>query len=107
MLRACHIPRTAQRVHSNAGLATQDVWRYHRYDSYIPQLQKSGVLVGVLKKVEMMASDGEQLKRAALDKLEEFENLGYPLRVLRMSCYRMYAVSNNPEWRDIARLLLN
>ncbi len=89
----------------NAGLQDQDVWRYHRYDSYIPQLQKSGVLMGVLKKVEWMASDEEQLRGAATDKLMEFAGLGYPLKVLRRACYKMYGASANPEWVDVARTL--
>ena len=59
--------------------------------------------MGVLKKVQWMASDGEQLRGAATDKMMEFANLGYPPKVLRRACYKMYGHSTSPEWLAVAR----
>ena len=91
----------------NEGCLEQQVWRYHSYDSYVPYLQKFGVLMGVLKKVESMASDGTQLRRGAAAKMNEFRRLGYPARVLRTACFKMHAgsASDSFNWLDVAHAL--
>ena len=81
----------------------QQIWRYHRYDSYCPYLQKFGVLMGTLRKVADMASDREQLEFSGQEKLREFELLGYPRRVLRMACYKMHGIDREREWLTLAR----
>lgn len=90
----------------NEGSDEQQVWRYHRYDSYVPYLQRFGVLMGVLKKVETMASDGTQLRRGAAAKMTEFMKLGYPTRVLRTACFKMHAGSASGDWIDVARSMM-
>ena len=81
----------------------QQIWRYHRYDSYCPYLQKFGVLMGTLRKVADMASDREQLEFSGHEKLREFELLGYPKRVLRMACYKMHGIDRECAWLNVAR----
>ena len=43
-------------------------------------------MVATLKKVDKMASDSEERMASALDKLREFEELGYPAAVRRAAC---------------------
>ncbi len=86
----------------NAGESTPRVWRYHRYDSYVPHLQKLGVVMGVLQKVARMASDVEQFVQSARDKLWEFAQLGYPVKLLRLACFRMYGSTTEPMWAHVA-----
>ena len=62
--------------------------------------------MGVLKKVETMASDGTQLRRGAAAKMTEFMKLGYPTRVLRTACFKMHAGSASGDWVDVARSLM-
>ena len=90
----------------NAGLKEPQTWRYQRYDSYVPQILKFGVIMGTLHKVERMASNGQQLGISAREKLLEFIQLGYPRKILRGACFRMYGMTNHLVWTDIARALL-
>ena len=87
----------------NAGASAQRIWRYHRYDSYVPHLQKLGVLMGVMRKVAMMASDTEQFVESVHDKLREFAQLGYPMKLLRLACFRMYGNTAESTWAHVAR----
>ena len=87
----------------NAGASAPRIWRYHRYDSYVPHLQKLGVLMGVMKKVAMMASDTEQFVESVHDKLREFAQLGYPVKLLRLACFRMYGNTAESTWAHVAR----
>ena len=91
----------------NAGRDEPLVWKYHAYDSYVPHLQKVGVLIGVLKKIHEMASDDRQLRISINDKINEFEKLRYPRKVLRLACFRMYGTTAHTTWVDAARSLMD
>ena len=91
----------------NAGRDEPLVWKYHAYDSYVPHLQKVGVLIGVLKKIHEMASDDRQLRISINDKINEFEKLQYPRKVLRLACFRMYGTTAHTTWVDAARSLMD
>ena len=86
----------------NAGCTRQQIWRYHRYDSYAPYMQKFGVLMGALGKVHRMASNENQRRFSGEAKLREFELLGYPRKVLRMACQKMYGVTRAYTWLQLA-----
>ena len=74
------------------------VWRYHAYDSYTPAWQKKSTLVATLKKVDAMASDRMEKWASAVDKLREFEELGYPVRVRREACGVVAAECGEAMW---------
>ena len=61
--------------------------------------------MGTLRKVADMASDREQLGFSGLEKLREFQLLGYPRRVLRMACYKMHGIERERAWLTLARNL--
>ena len=75
------------------------MWRYHRYDSFSAEAMKTGVLVGCLRKVALMASDEENFRYSLTSKLKEFQALGYPVRFLRRVCARMQTRYTNQRWR--------
>ena len=76
------------------------MWRYHRYDSFSAEAMKTGVLVGCLRKVALMASDEENFRYSLTSKLKEFQALGYPVRFLRRVCARMQTRYTDQRWRD-------
>ena len=81
------------------------MWRYQRWDSFGAESAKIGVLIGCLRKVEWMASSELQFHEALTHKVREFEALGYPRRVLRAACERMYeSVSGQWRWLQVASL---
>ena len=88
----------------NEGRESQPaVWRYQRWDSYGSESMKIGVLIGCLRKVEWMASNESQFHEGLGFKLREFEALGYPQRVLRSACERMYeSISGGWRWLQAA-----
>ena len=80
----------------------KQVWRYHAYDSYTPITQKRSTLVAVLKKVDKMASsDGERME-SAVDKLREFQKLGYPLGEVMRACGRVAVEQGRGVWFAVA-----
>ena len=79
-------------------------WRYHGYDSYSPMWQKRSTMVATLKKVDFMASDRMEKLASAMDKLREFEHLGYPARVRRQACAVMARERNCMVWGVVAAL---
>ena len=81
----------------------QAVWRYQRYSSYTPYLQKFGVIMCTLKKVDHYASDEQQRMVSGRLKLREFRNLGYPEKVLKIACIKTYGATWNRTWLEIAR----
>ena len=74
------------------------VWRYQHYDSYGSYVQKKGVLLGCLRKVDKMASDRKQLLISGRRKMAEFERLGYPAAVRRYACSVVARDSGNGGW---------
>ena len=69
----------------NAG-GEKKMWRYHSFDSYTTTEQKRSTMLATLKKVDFMASDEIERFYSAVDKLREFEALGYPANVRRGAC---------------------
>ena len=63
--------------------------------------QKKSIMMACLKKVEKMASDNKLLYHSGLQKLHEFENLNYPLKMLWTACTTMGVISRNPTWFEI------
>ena len=84
----------------NAG-SERKVWRYHAWDSYVPEQQKLSTLVATLKKVDVMASDGRELLESAADKLKEFAVLGYPARARKHACRVMVEGGACAVWQLI------
>ena len=74
------------------------VWRYHAWDSYVPEQQKRSTLLATLKKVDCMASDEAERLESALDKLREFEDLGYPVAVRRQACRIIAEETGGMAW---------
>ena len=89
---------------ANAGANGKTIWRYQSYDSYTPDKQKISVLTATLKKVDFMASDRSEKLMSALDKLREFQNLGYPARVRKHACAIMAEERDNIVWRIVAAI---
>ena len=86
------------------------IWRYHRWHSHTPYLQKRGTLTACLRKIQHMASDPAALGRSALDKIAEFRRLGYPIGVLRKTCSFLAASQGIGTWitvRDALRVSPN
>ena len=69
----------------NAG-GEKKMWRYHSFDSYTTTEQKRSTMLATLKKVDFMASDEIERFYSAVDKLREFEALGYPANMRRGAC---------------------
>ena len=69
----------------NAG-GEKKMWRYHSFDSYTTTEQKRSTMLATLKKVDFMASDEIERFYSAVDKLREFEALGYPATMRRGVC---------------------
>ena len=78
------------------------VWRYHDFDSYVPYIQKKSTMIATLKKVQNMAGSKNELWESAEDKLREFARIGYPMRVRRYVCYRMYKETGDETWVGVA-----
>ena len=91
---------------ANEGRASSPaVWRYQRWDSFGSESAKIGVLIGCLRKVEWMASDERRFHEGLAYKMQEFQALGYPRRVLQAACERMYeSVSGGWRWLRAASL---
>ena len=87
----------------NENSATQILWRYQRYESYTPYAQKWATMMAAMKKVQQYATNEQQLMCSARLKLREFESLGYPMKVLRMACYKMKAMTYNNTWQQIVQ----
>ena len=66
---------------NNIGSPTK-IWRYAHFNSGMAFEQKTSIMMACLKKVEKMASDNKLLYHSGLQKLHEFENLNYPLKML-------------------------
>ena len=82
----------------NARDAPTKVWRYQHFASHSSFEQKRATVMACLKKVNRMASDAPALYDSALQKLEEFRRLQYPVPVLRGVCTYMAACTSQYEW---------
>lgn len=95
---------TQRRIkNKNEGQQKQVVWKYQRYDSYTPYLQKWAVMMTALVKVHQYATDDMQLLYSARTKLREFEGLGYPSNVLKKACIQMQLRTDNATWTHISQ----
>ena len=74
------------------------VWRYHHFASYCSFEQKRATVMACMKKVQAMASDRDVLHQSAVQKMEEFRRLSYPIAVLRGVCTYMAACTHEYEW---------
>ena len=86
----------------NEGSQTQ-IWRYKHFDGGSPFMEKRATLTACLKKVQLMASDGQAdvFATAALDKIAEFRRLRYPLSVLSKCCTFLGASTRVRQWFDV------
>ena len=84
---------------TNEGTTKPMVWRYQHFDSYGAYQQKRSTLMASLRKVDKMASDGEQLLRSGSAKLQEFTRLRYPAGIRKFMCEVMYRDTGKIEWR--------
>ena len=66
--------------------------------------KKMSVLTAKLKKVDFMASDQSEKLMSALDKLREFQDLGYPARVRKHACAMLAEERDNIVWRIVAAI---
>ena len=64
--------------------------------------QKRSTLVAVLKKVDKMASSDEERMESAVDKLREFQQLGYPLGEVMRACGRVAVEQGREVWFAVA-----
>ena len=74
------------------------VWRYQHWASCCSFEQRRATLSACLKKVQAMASDQHVLYKSALQKLDEFRRLAYPMAVLRGACTYMAACTGCFAW---------
>ena len=74
------------------------VWRYHHFASYCSFEQKRATVMACMKKVQAMASDRDVLYPSAVQKMDEFRRLSYPIAVLRGVCTYMAACTHEYEW---------
>ena len=81
------------------------VWRYKDFRSHAPYAQKRALITMMMQKVQRMTSDREALRESALQKLEEFRQLGYPRGLLRGVCNFMGATTGNGGWITVRNLL--
>ena len=65
-------------------------------------IQKKSTMIATLKKVQNMAGSKNELWESAEDKLREFARIGYPMRVRRYVCYRMYKETGDETWVGVA-----
>ena len=77
------------------------VWRYKDFRSHAPYAQKRALITMMMRKVAKMASDEHTLRESALQKLEEFRRLRYPIGLLRGVCNFMGATTGNGTWIGI------
>ena len=61
-------------------------------------------MVATLKKADFMASDRMEKLASAMDKLREFEHLGYPVRVRRQACAVLARERDCVVWGVVAAL---
>ena len=88
----------------NANAQEQKVWRYHHYNSGQTYTIKRATMLATLQKVHRMASDDIQLRNSAMDKLNEFKKLGYPLGIRKYMCAIMARDTSNVSWRAVRNL---
>ena len=74
------------------------VWRYKDFRSHAPYAQKRALITMMMKKVAKMASDKKELRESAIQKLEEFRRLRYPVGLLRGVCGFMGATTGDGTW---------
>ena len=77
------------------------IWRYQHFNSAAPFEQKRATITACMKKVQLMASDGDALFSSALQKLAEFRELGYPKGVLKGVCTHMAAITSRYNWIQV------
>jgi len=77
------------------------VWRYQHFNSYGEYTQKRSTLAACLSKVQNMASDSQQLMYSALQKLDEFKRLEYPLGIRKYMCMKMALNGGDATWWKI------
>ena len=56
-------------------------------------------MMATLRKVNKMASDGDQLMLSGAAKVSEFEHLGYPAGIRKFMCEVLYRDTERVEWR--------
>ena len=77
------------------------VWRYKDFRSHAPYAQKRALITMMMRKVAKMASDKQTLAESAMQKLEEFRRLRYPIGLLRGVCNFMGATTGDGTWIGI------
>ena len=77
------------------------IWRYQHYMSHTPFLQKQSVLTACLRKIQKMSSHPDTLYKSGMAKTKEFQNIGYPLRVLKGACTYLAASTGTKHWLDV------
>ena len=80
-------------------------WKYAHYKSHSSRTQKRAVLVACLRKIHHMANDIGGLHFSAIKKLKEFENLDYPVSMLKNACNRLGATTGEGAWIGIRNRL--
>jgi len=85
----------------NQNETERKVWRYQHYGSYSPVGQKKALVKACLRKVHNMASDERALKASAETKLREFEDLAYPVPVLKQMCNYIATTTGNGVWINV------
>ena len=80
------------------------IWRYKHYLCDGSVRHKKANLMGTMRKVHKMASDDKQLIISAVDKLYEFQELGYPRSLRRFACSIMARDNQDLTWRYVRGL---
>ena len=81
------------------------VWRYNHFHSHGSFVQKRATLTACMKKVQMMASDTQKFTWSALNKLNEFKKLAYPMSTLKGVCTFLAATTGKDAWITVRNLL--
>ena len=89
----------------NANEFSNEVWRYHHYESQAAYATKRATLLATLKKVDKMASGPEEMKQSALAKMMEFIRLGYPRGIMKYMCYMIAYETGNSQWMQITKFI--
>ena len=65
--------------------------------------RKRATVLAVMKKIHMAASDNITLYKSAMERMNEFRDLGYPIGVRKFICAVMATTYSDLTWRRVRR----
>ena len=79
------------------------IWRYNHFHSHGAFVQKRATMTACLRKTEKMARNKYLFIESVIQKIKEFQNLGYPKSLLSGACTYLAATTGNSAWMDVKR----